>query len=59
MPGLFKAGDKIQTMYRESIVGRSRFGPGVVVAEISPGVYQIETDMGITVLIQEADLTSA
>jgi hypothetical protein len=56
MAGLFKAGDSVLHVFSEAIPGHERVVDGEVIAEISPGQYQIATNLGIAVVVPEEKL---
>jgi hypothetical protein len=56
MAGVFKTGDNVQTRFIEATPGRSHVIDGVVVDEFAPGLYHIDTTMGLRLKAQEAEL---
>jgi hypothetical protein len=58
MAGLFTAGDNVQHLFQEALPGTAFVVDGSVLAEVSPGLYQVAVPMGIAVLVPEESLTA-
>jgi hypothetical protein len=59
MPGVFTPGQNVVWPFKEAILKQPVPNGCVVLAEEQPGLYRVATNMGINVLVTEADLTAA